>query len=59
LRVLPGGGNGYRKPLPARGIRKRTADVAPESAKFPITGKRLPVSKASLFNSDRCWSMLF
>jgi hypothetical protein len=45
LRALAGGGNGYRKAPPTRGIRKRRAAAAAESAKFPITGKRLLVSK--------------
>jgi hypothetical protein len=40
LRALPGAGNGYRGPL-TRGIRKRTAAATAESAKSPITGKRV------------------
>jgi hypothetical protein len=49
--------------IASRRRRAESVNPRPLSRRNPLScglpGKRLPVSKICLFNSDRCWSMVF
>jgi hypothetical protein len=59
FRAVRGTGNGYPGRPVAGGIRKLGASRPPESAKAGLPVNRYWRVKTRLFNSDRCWSMVF